>query len=134
MFDHFRTFREKDIVSTSLGKTRTYRLTRGDRVMTFKGRLLGFYHAADDCLEPAAQNQTHLESIAIFKTASRYLIYYVLHYKNNEHLSGRQVHVHATPDLDTAQRFIDAMAYTNKRAFAHAVVEDARAQDQQGKG
>ncbi|WP_243310689.1 hypothetical protein [Fundidesulfovibrio agrisoli] len=129
MFARFFTHRERDINSTSLGKQRTYCLKRGDTHIRFTGKLLSFYHAADDCLEPAAQNQTHLETIALFRTQSQYLIYYVLLYQNNEHLSGRHVHLHATPDLDGAERFIGAMAYVNKRAFATAVVEDARAMD-----
>lgn len=129
MFDLIRTLREKDINSTNLGKNRRYRLTRGDRSVSFKGRLLSFYHAASDCLEPEAQNKTHLESIAIFRTLTRYLIYYVLEYQNNEHISGKQVHLHATASLEAAERFIGAMTYVNKRAFAQAVIEDARASD-----
>lgn len=129
MFSILRTLKEKNIDSTNLGKLRTYSLARGDRSVRFRGKLLGFYHASGDCLEPEAQNKTHLETIAIFKTQTRYLIYYVLHYLNNEHLSGRHVHVHATPTLDEAARFIDAMTYANKRSFAQAVVEDARAMD-----
>ncbi|GFK93469.1 hypothetical protein NNJEOMEG_01302 [Fundidesulfovibrio magnetotacticus] len=134
MFPFLRTLREKDINSTQLGKARTYRLARGDQTMTFKGRLLGFYHAEGDCLEPEAQNKTHLLTIAIFRTSSRYLIYYVLNYVNNEHLSGRQVHVHATPDLEAAARFVDAMTYANRKSFAQGVLEDARATDASSAG
>jgi len=129
MFYLLRTLRENDINSTHLGKQRKYRLSRGNRSLLFRGKLLGFYHAADDCLTPAAQNQTHLSSIAIFKTQTKYLIYYVLEYINNEHISGKQVHIHATPDLDGAANFINAMTYINKKSFAQAVVEDSRAQD-----
>ncbi|MBI4805979.1 MAG: hypothetical protein HY795_12160 [Desulfovibrio sp.] len=129
MFYLLRTLRENDINSTHLGKQRKYKLARGDRSLLFRGKLLGFYHAADDCLEPAAQNQTHLATIAIFKTQTKYLIYYVLEYINNEHISGKQVHIHATSDLDGAATFINAMTYINKKSFAQAVIEDARAQD-----
>ncbi|WP_243360387.1 hypothetical protein [Fundidesulfovibrio terrae] len=129
MFDFLRTLGEKDINSMQLGKPRKYKLARGDRSMLFKGKLLSFYHASGDCLEPAAQNQTHLATIAIFRTQTRYLIYYVLEYINNEHISGKQVHVHATATMDETARFIDAMAYVNKKSFAHAVVDDARNQD-----
>ena len=129
MFGIRRILKEKDINSTNLGKFRTYRLVRSERTISFKGKLLGYYHASGDSLEPAAQNQTHLESIAIFKTSTRYLVWYVLEYLNNEHLSGRKVHVHAAPSLDAVARFIDSMTYVNKKSFAQAVVEDARAQD-----
>jgi hypothetical protein len=129
MFYFPRTLREKDINSTNLGKLRTYKLVRSERTISFRGRLLGFYHASGDSLEPAAQNQTHLESIAIFKTNTRYLVWYVLEYLNNEHIEGRRVQVHAAPTLDGVARFIDAMTYVNKKSFAQAVVEDARAQD-----
>lgn len=128
MFD-FITLREKDINSTKLGKPRKFKLTRGDHALLFKGKLLSFYHAADDSLEPAAQNQTHLDTIAIFRTQTKYLIYYVLDYVNNEHMTGKHVYVHATPDLDGAARFIGAMTYVNKKAFEKAVVEDARIVD-----
>jgi len=129
MFDIIRTLREKDINSTNLGKTRRFALARGDRSFRFRGKLIAFYHAAADSLDPEAQNKTHLESIAIFKTLSRYLIYYVIDYQNNEHLSGKHVHLHATASLEGAERFIGAMAYANKRAFANAVIEDAKAMD-----
>lgn len=129
MFFFSRTLKEKDINSTYLGKLREYKLARSERTIRFKGRLLGYYHASDDCLEPAAQNQTHLETIAIFRTATRYLVYYVLQYLNNEHISGRRVHIHAAPTLDDLARFVDSMTYANKRAFANAVIEDARAKD-----
>ena len=124
-----RTRREKDITATSLGKPRQWKLARGDRGIRFTGRLLGFYHLADDSVEPAVQNQTHLESIAIFKTHAHYLVYYVIRYVNNEHLSGRHVHVRVTRDLDQTAAFIGAMAYVNKKSFAQAVVADARSQD-----
>ncbi len=124
-----RTFREKDINSTNLGKIRQYTLLRGDIKLSFKGQLLGFYHAEGDCLEQAAQNQTHLRSIAIFKTQTRYLIWYVLYYQNNEHLSGKYVHAHAAGDMSGVAKFIEAMTYVNKRAFFPAVVEDAQAKD-----
>ena len=117
------------INSTQLGKPRKYKLARGDRSMLFAGKLLSFYHASGDCLEPAAQNQTHLATIAIFRTQTRYLIYYVLEYINNEHMTGKHVHVHATPTMDETARFIDAMVYVNKKSFAHSVVEDALSQD-----
>lgn len=127
LFNHIR--REKDINSTNLGKVRQYKLIRGDKTMSFKAKLLGFYHAEGDCLEQAAQNQTHLRSIAIFKTQTKYLIWYVLYYQNNEHLSGKHVHVHAVEDMQGVARFVEAMAYVNKRAFFPAVVEDALAKD-----
>lgn len=129
MLDFLRTLQEKDINSTQLGKLRKYNLARGDKSVHFKGTLIAFYHAAGDSLDPEAQDKTHLETIAIFKTSARYLIYYVLNYQNNEHITGRQVHVHATSDLDAADRFIQAMAYANKRAFAQGVMDDARAMD-----
>ena len=127
LFNRIR--RERDINSTNLGKNRQYRLIRGDKTLSFKGKLLGFYHAEGDCLEQAAQNQTHLQSIAIFRTQTQYLIWYVLNYVNNEHLSGKHVHVHATGDMAGAAKFIEAMAYVNKRAFYPAVVEDAMVKD-----
>jgi len=126
MLAFLRTLREKDINSTNLGKPRNYRLARGEQTMSFRGRLLGFYHAEGDCLEPEAQNKTHLTTIAIFRTRTRYLIYYVLNHVNNEHLSGRQVHIHATKDLDSAERFVGAMAYSNRKSFMLGVMEDAR--------
>ena len=129
MFSFARTLREKDINSTNLGKPRNYRLARGEQIMTFRGRLLGFYHAEGDCLEPEAQNKTHLTTIAIFRTRTRYLIYYVLNHVNNEHLSGKQVHIHATQDMDAAERFVNAMTYANRKSFVQGVIEDARAAD-----
>jgi len=127
LFNRIR--REKDINSTNLGKTRQFKLIRGEKTMSFKGALLGFYHAEGDCVEQAAQNQTHLQSIAIFRTSTRYLIWYVLNYQNNEHLSGKHVHIHAAGDMQGVARFIEAMVYVNKRSFYPAVVEDAQAQD-----
>ena len=124
-----RIRRERDINSTNLGKVRQYKFVRGDQTLTFKGKLLGFYHAEGDCVEKPAQNQTTLQSIAIFRTSTRYLIWYVLSYENNEHLSGKHVHVHATPDMAGAARFVEAMTYVNKRSFFPAVVEDSQAQD-----
>lgn len=129
MFDFLRTLREKDINSTQLGKVRRFRLARGDRSVNFKGKLLSFYHAEGDSVEPQAQDKTRLETIAIFRTLTRYLIYYVLEYQNNEHISGKQVHLHATASLEGAERFIAAMAYVNKRAFSPAVIEDAQEMD-----
>lgn len=129
MFGFLRTLKEKDINSTKLGKLRNYSLARGERTLSFRGRLLGFYHAEGDALEVSAQDKTLLETIAIFRTRTRYLIYYQIHHHNNEHLSGRQVHIHVTDDLDGAAAFIDAMVYPNKRAFADGVIEDARSTD-----
>lgn len=129
MFSFLGKCREKDINSSNLGKTRTYKLARGQTFFVFTGRLLSYYDVAADCLEPEAQNKTHLESIALFKTRTRYLIYYVLLYQNNEHLDGRVVHVHATDDLDGADRFLCAMTYVNKRSFYPDVIKDARVQD-----
>ncbi|MFZ5426812.1 MAG: hypothetical protein ACOZEN_07545 [Thermodesulfobacteriota bacterium] len=129
MFDFIRTLREKDINSTNLRKNRRWLLTRGDRTVRFKGKLLSFYDASADCLDPEAQNKTRLETIAIFRTLSRYLIYYVLEYLNNEHISGKQVHLHATSSIEGAERFIGAMTYVNRKSFAQAIIEDARAAD-----
>lgn len=126
MFDSIRTLREKDINSTQLGKTRSYKLTRGGLLFSFKGMLLGFYHIAGDSLDQEVQNQTHLTTIAIFKTQNRYIIYYALEYKNNDHIEGRKTHIHATSTLEDARRFIDAMTYPNKKTFA-VVTEDASA-------
>ena len=124
-----RVRREDDITASNLGKTRTWNLARGDRDVRFTGRLLGFYHLADDAVEPAVQNQTHLESIAIFKTKAQYFIYYRINHINNEHASGRQIHVRLTRDMEETAAFIESMTYANKRSFARAVVEDARVQD-----
>jgi len=129
MFNLIRTLKEKDINSTNLGKQRRFQLARGDRTVRFKGKLLSFYHAAADSLDFEAQNKTRLETIAIFRTLSRYLIYYVLEYQNNEHLSGKQVHLHATSSLEGAERFIGAMTYVNRKSFAQAVIDDARVMD-----
>ncbi|GAB6039142.1 hypothetical protein JCM15519_37010 [Fundidesulfovibrio butyratiphilus] len=131
MFSFFGKCREKDINSSSLGKTRTYKLARGETFFVFTGRLLAYYNVAADCLEPEAQNKTHLQSIALFKTRTRYLIHYVLHYENNEHIEGKVVHVHATDDLDGADKFLSAMTYANKRAFYPDIIQDAREQDGQ---
>lgn len=124
-----RVRRENDITATNLGKVCAWRLVRGDREMRFTGRLLGFYHLADDAVEPAVRNQTHLESIAIFKTKAQYFVYYRIHHIGNEHATGRQVHVRLTRDMEETAAFIDSMTYANKKSFARAVVEDARAQD-----
>lgn len=130
MIGILRTLKENDINSTNLGKLRRYSLARGERTLSFRGRLLGFYHAEGDALEVSAQDKTLLETIAIFRTRTRYLIYYLIHHHNNEHLSGRQVHIQVTGDLDGAASFIDAMIYPNKRSFADGVVADARATDE----
>ena len=124
-----RALTEKDINPIRLGKLRTYRLSRNGQVLRFNGRLLSSYSIFGDSLEPEAQRQTHLESIAIFKTRTRYLLYYVVQYLNNDHISGRQVGIHAAPTLDELAAFIDSMHYVNKKSFAHAVIDDARAQD-----
>jgi len=124
-----RTLTEKDINATRLGKLRAYSLTRNSQAVHFKGKLLGYYSVSGDCLEPAAQYQTHLESIAIFKTQTRYLVYYIIRRPDNEHAMRRQVSIHAAPTLDHLAAFIDSMHYANKKAFAHAVIDDARTQD-----
>jgi hypothetical protein len=124
-----RTRRERDINSVSLGKAHSWKLARGEVSIRFHARLLGFYHLAGDCQDINVQNQTHLETIAIFKTSQRYLVYYQVNYLNNEYLSGHHVFVRAVDSLEGASRFIQTMDYVNKKSFAQAVVEDAAAQD-----
>ena len=124
-----RTLTEKDIDATRLGKRRSYSLPRNGQDLRFTGKLLAYYSVAGDCLEPEAQYQTHLASIAIFKTRTRYLVYYVIQHPADELSTGRQVSIHAAPTLDALDAFIDSMRYANKKSFAHAVIDDARAQD-----
>jgi len=124
-----RTLTEKDIDATRLGRRRSYSLPRNGQALRFTGKLLGYYSIAGDCLEPAAQYQTHLESIAIFKTRTRYLLYYVIQHPASEISTGRQVGLRAASTLDDLAVFIDSMHYANKKSFAHAVIDDARAQD-----
>jgi len=129
MFFFSRALTEKDITATKLGKLRTYRLARNERVLRFKGRLLGYYSVSGDCLTPEAQRKPHVENIAIFKTGTRYLLYYVVQHPDKDYLTARQVGVHAAPSLDGIKAFIAHMDYANKKSFAHAVIEDARSQD-----
>ncbi len=121
-----RPLTEKCLAPKHLGKVRRYRLSRGDGALVFTGALLSYHHHADEKDAPEYPGVCHLATLALFRTRKgRFLVYYIVDYPEDEHISGRHQYVRLLPEFSDVERFVSAMAYVNVEGFRAKVLKEA---------
>ncbi|QLA14961.1 hypothetical protein [Desulfolutivibrio sulfoxidireducens] len=121
-----RTLTEKCLAPKYLGKTRRYRLTRGDGGLVFTGTLLSYHNHADEKDAPEYPGVCHMVTLALFRTRKgRFLVYYLVDYPEDEHISGQHQYVRVLPDFAAVERFVGAMTYVNVAGFRTKVLGEA---------
>ncbi len=122
----FRPLTEKCLAPKHLGKVRRYRLSRGDGAVVFTGTLLSYHNHADEKDAPEYPGVCHLVTLAAFRTRKgRFLVYYIVEYPEDEHISGQHQYVRVLPEFSDVEGFVGAMAYVNVENFRSKVLGEA---------
>lgn len=122
----FRPLTEKCLAPKHLGKIRRYRLSRGDGALVFTGTLLSYHNHADEKDAPEYPGVCHLVTLAAFRTRKgRFLVYYIVDYPEDEHISGEHQYVRVLPEFSDVERFVGAMTYVNVENFRSKVLDEA---------
>jgi hypothetical protein len=124
----WRTLTEKSLSPKLVGKMRRFRLTRGDGAVAFTGELLACRRHADQEDAPEYPGICHLLVLALFRTRKgRFVVYYIVDYTEDEHISGEHQYVTLLSDFSEVARFVAAMSYVNAPDFREKVLSDAQA-------
>ena len=124
----WRTHTEKTLSRKLLGKERHFRLTRGNGVLSLTGELVAYHRHADQEDAPEYPGICHLLVLALFRTRKgRFVVYYIVDYTEDEHISGEHQYVTLLSDFSEVARFVAAMSYVNAPDFREKVLSDAQA-------
>lgn len=125
-----KTLTENDLATNRIGKLRSYRLSRGDLMTSFRGRLLSFYREG---MEPEVRNKfvsSYIDTIAIFRTdKDKYVVYYILQYVGNDYEQGQRAFLNSAESMDHIETFLSKMNYQNVKSFASIILSEARRMD-----
>jgi hypothetical protein len=123
----FRPLTEKCLAPKHLGKVRrNRRLSRGTAHWCSRGRCFSYHNHADEKDAPEYPGVCHLVTLAAFRTRKgRFLVYYIVDYPEDEHISGEHQYVRVLPEFSDVERFVGAMTYVNVENFRSKVLDEA---------